>query len=52
MPVLKMVSMIYIALMLIYFMSLDCKTKDGSESVGFKILSLLQAGVLAYMIMN
>ena len=52
MPVLKIVSIIYIALILIYFISIDCKTKDVSESIGFKILSLLQAGVLAYIIMN
>ena len=49
---LKIISIIYIVLILIYFVSLDCKTKYASESVGFKILSLLQAAVLAYIIMN
>lgn len=52
MSVLKIVSIIYIAFILICFIFLDCKTKDVSESICFKILSLLQAGVLAYIIMN
>lgn len=49
---LKVISMIYMVSILIYFIWLDCKTKDVSESVGFKILSFLQAGTLAYIIMN
>ena len=52
MPVLKIVSIMYIAFILICFIFIDCKTKDVSESVGLKILSLLQAGALAYIIMN
>lgn len=52
MMALKIVCMIYIALILIYFISLDCKSKDVTERIGSKILSLLQAAVLAYIIMN
>lgn len=52
MIVLKLISIIYIAAILFYFINLDCKTKNASESLGFKILALLQAGTLAYIIMN
>lgn len=50
--ILKIISIIYTAVILLYFISLDCKLKDASESVGCKIISLLQAGTLAYIIMD
>ena len=49
---LKIVSMIYTSLVLMFFISSDCKAKDASESIGSKILLLLQAGTLAYIVMN
>jgi len=52
MLVLKVVSIIYVALVLLYFVRLDCKSKDKGENLGCKIISLLQAGILAYIIMN
>jgi hypothetical protein len=52
MIVLKIVSLAYIAILLLYFVCCDCNTKDTSESIGFKILSLLQSCALVYIIMN
>ena len=52
MIVLKVISLIYTALVLLYYIYLDCKSKNASESVDCKIVSLLQAGTLVYIIMN
>lgn len=49
---LKIISIIYTALLLIFFLSLGRQSKDISESIGYKVLSLMQAGALAYIIMN
>lgn len=52
MQTLKIISMIYTAWVLIRFVWLDCKSGDASESVIYKILSLLQSVVLAYIIIK
>ena len=52
MIVLKVISIIYTALVLLYYIHFDCKSKDVGESIDCKIVSLLQAGTLAYIIMN
>ena len=52
MILLKVASIFYISLMLIFFICLDCKTKQVEESVGFKILIIFQALSLAYAILN
>lgn len=52
MQTLKIISMIYTAWVLIRFVWLDCKSEDASESVIYKIFSLLQSVVLAYIIIK
>ena len=52
MILLKVASIFYISLMLIFSICLDCKTKQVEESVGFKILIIFQALSLAYVILN
>lgn len=52
MQTLKIISMIYTAWVLIRFVWLDCKSGDASESVIYKIFSLLQSVVLAYIIIK
>ena len=52
MQTLKIISMIYTAWVLIRFVGLDCKSGDASESVIYKIFSLLQSVVLAYIIIK
>lgn len=52
MLVLKIISIIYMTVILLCFISLDCKTNDVSESTKGKILSILQAGALAYIIIK
>ena len=49
---LKIISIIHTALLLRIFVSDVRKSKDTSESIGYKVLSLLQAVALAYIIMN
>lgn len=49
---LKVVSIIYMAALLFMFISSDCKATNTEESAGYKFLSLLQGGALAYIIMN
>ena len=52
MQTLKLISLIYTAWVLIRFVWLDCKSEDASESVIYKIFSLLQSVVLAYIIIK
>lgn len=52
MKVLKVISAIYVIGMLLYFLWLDCKSKEVGESLCYKIFVLLQSGVLAYIIIN
>ena len=52
MQTLKIISMIYTAWVLIRFVWLDCKSEDASESGIYKIFSLLQSVVLAYIIIK
>ena len=52
MQTLKIISMIYTAWVLIRFVWLDCKSGDASESIIYKIFSLLQSVVLAYIIIK
>ena len=52
MIVLKVISLIYEALILLLFISFVRKTKDPSENLGYKVMSFLQAVALAYIIIN
>ena len=52
MQTLKIISMIYTAWVLIRFVWLDFKSEDASESGIYKIFSLLQSVVLAYIIIK
>lgn len=49
---LKIISIIYTALVLMGFVWLDCKSEYASESGVYKIFSLLQSVTLAYIIIK
>ncbi len=49
---LKVVSIIYMSMLLIFFIFSGFKSRNAEEGTGSKLLSLLQVMVLAYIIMN
>lgn len=49
---LKVISIIYMSMALIFFIFSDFKSRSAEESTGSKVLSLLQGIALAYIIMN
>ena len=50
--VIKVVSFIYMAAILVFFIHSSCKSKNAEESTGSKVLLLLQGAALAYVILN
>lgn len=52
MQALKIATIIFNIAMLLWMIVMDCKEKDTSTSVGFKILSLGFCGNLIYLCMN
>lgn len=52
MQILKIAMIIFNAMMLLWMIEMDCKEKNTSTSVGFKILSLGFGGTIIYLIMN
>ncbi len=50
--ILKVISIIYMIVILLVLVSNVRDARDPSESFGAKVLSILQAGALAYIIMN
>lgn len=52
MIVLKVISIIYMIVILLVLVSNVQSAKDPGESFGSKVLFILQAGAIAYIIMN
>lgn len=52
MQILKIVMIIFNAMMLLWMIEMDCKESDASGNVGFKLLSLGFGGTIIYLIMN
>lgn len=49
---LKIISILYSILVIFFFICIDCQSKEVSESIGCKIITVLQAMVLIYIILN
>lgn len=52
MQILKVLSVIYNSLILLWIISQDCKVKDRSTSIGMKVLEIFNAGTVIYLILN